>query len=102
MPSFTHRSYEKELLDRNDIPFFEIKQNMQELNVINHLLGGHRCTLLGMKNMLDPDPAKKNDIHIAEIGCGGGDNLRVIREWGIKNKKCFFINSKDLQTKIGY
>jgi len=99
MPSFIHRSYEKELLDRNDIPFDEIKQNMRELNVINSFLGGHRCTILGIKNMLDPDLSKKNEIHITEIGCGGGDNLRVIRDWGIKNKKHFHLTGIDINPE---
>ena len=35
MPFLTKRSYEKELLDRDDIPFDEIVQNMKELDVIN-------------------------------------------------------------------
>jgi len=35
MPDFSKRSYKKELLDENNIPFTEIKRNMQELEVIN-------------------------------------------------------------------
>ena len=34
-----YRSNQKELLDRDDIPFEDIRRNMQELNVINALLG---------------------------------------------------------------
>ena len=36
---FSVRSYKKELLDRDDIPFADIRQNMQELDFINAKLG---------------------------------------------------------------
>ena len=52
MPDLSTRSYEKELLDRNDIPFNDIKRNMQELEVINAKLGGHAITLQGLKEIL--------------------------------------------------
>ena len=44
---FSKRSYKKELLDRDDIPFADIKRNMQELDFINRTLGGHKITLAG-------------------------------------------------------
>jgi 2-polyprenyl-3-methyl-5-hydroxy-6-metoxy-1,4-benzoquinol methylase len=80
MPNFKERSYQKELLDRDNIPFADIKRNMQELDFINLKLGGHAITLKGVKRLLQiyngNDP-----LHIAEIGCGGGDNLRVIKKY---------------------
>jgi len=76
------RSNKKELLDRDDIPFEDIKKNMQELDVINTLLGGHAITISGVKKLWNGE----NNLHVCEIGCGGGDNLRAIYNWGIKNK----------------
>jgi 2-polyprenyl-3-methyl-5-hydroxy-6-metoxy-1,4-benzoquinol methylase len=99
MPSFRNRSYEKELLDRNDIPFQEIKQNMKELDKINSLLGGHRCTLLGLKRMLSAELIKKNEIHITEIGSGGGDNLRIIRNWCLRNNIRFNLTGIDINPE---
>ena len=79
MPDFSNRSYQKELLDGDDIPFEDIKQNMKELNTINQLLGGHAISILGLKYLL---PAKKKALlHVAEIGCGGGDNLKAIEKY---------------------
>jgi ubiquinone/menaquinone biosynthesis C-methylase UbiE len=75
------RSNKKELLDRDDIPFEDIKKNMQELDFINTWLGGHAITISGAKKLWK---GEKN-LHICEIGCGGGDNLRAIHNWGIKN-----------------
>ena len=70
------RSYKKELLDQDEIPFEDIKQNLKELNTINTLLGGHSITLAGIKKLL---PASNEPIHIVEIGCGGGDNLAYLK-----------------------
>ena len=51
MPDFKTRSKKKELLDRDDIPFEDIKKNMQELEVINSKLGGHKITVSGIKKI---------------------------------------------------
>jgi len=81
MPDFSKRSYEKELLDGNHIPFKDIEQNMKELEVINSWLGGHNITLQGFKRLL----STRRNITICEIGCGGGDNMKVICKWAKKN-----------------
>jgi SAM-dependent methyltransferase len=71
------RSQETELLDRDDIPFADIARNMQELDTINSWLGGHQITLWGFRKLL----GKKQEVHVCEIGSGGGDNLRAIQRW---------------------
>lgn len=81
MASFQHRSYQKELLDRNDIPFDDIKRNMQELDFINRKLGGHDITLDGIVALIKNQMAFNSRLTVVEIGCGGGDNLRAIRNW---------------------
>ena len=77
MSRFTHRSTVKELLDGDDIPFEDIRQNMQELDRINSLLGGHRISLEGFKSLA----GHERSLHVCEIGCGGGDNLKVMHEF---------------------
>jgi 2-polyprenyl-3-methyl-5-hydroxy-6-metoxy-1,4-benzoquinol methylase len=82
MPSFISRSYQPELLDGSDIPFEDIRRNMQELDFINTWLGGHAITIAGIKKLLHSqtgNPSK--EISICEVGCGGGDNLRAIDNW---------------------
>lgn len=88
------RSYTKELLDGNNIPFIDIMQNMKELNVINTWLGGHDITIQGLKVLC----GNKKSINICEIGCGGGDNLHAIANWGKKNNvtiNCTGIDIKE-------
>jgi len=81
MPSFKNRSYKKELLDADNIPFAAIKRNMQELDFINRKLGGHDITLDGIVALIKDQPIFNKQLSILEIGCGGGDNLRVIKQW---------------------
>ena len=87
------RSDTKELLDRDDIPFEDIKGNMQELNFINTWLGGHHITIAGLQNMT----RNRKQISVCEIGCGGGDNLEAIVKWCNKNNvviNCIGIDIK--------
>jgi 2-polyprenyl-3-methyl-5-hydroxy-6-metoxy-1,4-benzoquinol methylase len=84
--NLARRSYQKELLDRNDIPFSDIQRNMQELNFINTYLGGHNITIAGLKKIIRHTPSTMPEkILICEIGCGGGDNLKAIADWCEKN-----------------
>lgn len=80
MINLAKRSYQKELLDKDAIPFEAIQQNMQELNTINTWLGGHAISIDGLKKIIQQLPAQK-DISICEIGCGGGDNIAAIYKW---------------------
>jgi 2-polyprenyl-3-methyl-5-hydroxy-6-metoxy-1,4-benzoquinol methylase len=81
------RSYKKELLDGNNIPFEDIKQNMKELDTINTLLGGHKISIDGVKKIIrqKKQAINKKPFVIAEIGCGGGDNIKAIDKWCRKN-----------------
>jgi hypothetical protein len=85
-PDFSRRSNEKELLDGKDIPFSDIERNMLELDFINTWLGGHAISISGLASFA----RDRGELHICEIGCGGGDNLRVLDRWcrkhGIKSR----------------
>jgi 2-polyprenyl-3-methyl-5-hydroxy-6-metoxy-1,4-benzoquinol methylase len=75
--NFSRRSDEKELLDGDNIPFKDIERNMQELDFINTWLGGHGISIVGLKRLLKD----RQRVTICEIGCGGGDNLRVLDKY---------------------
>ncbi|MEP6684485.1 MAG: methyltransferase domain-containing protein [Parafilimonas sp.] len=90
-----HRSYKKELLDKDDIPFTDIRRNMQELNTINTWLGGHAITLAGFKKLLQ----NKKSIHVCEIGCGDGNNLFQLYKWCKKNKIEFSCTGIDIKPE---
>jgi ubiquinone/menaquinone biosynthesis C-methylase UbiE len=71
---FSRRSDRLELLDKPGIPSVDIERNMYELSVINRKLGGHGITWQGFRRLAKKD----NELHVCEIGCGGGDNLNAI------------------------
>jgi SAM-dependent methyltransferase len=81
MIDYRQRSYKKEILDGDDIPFADIRLNMKELDFINTHLGGHHITIDGFKILA----AEKKMLSVCEIGCGGGDNLNAIYKWCGKN-----------------
>lgn len=85
MLNLSARSYKKELLDQDNIPFADIRQNMKELNTINTWLGGHNITIAGIKKLVNRVGEGK-PVHICEIGCGGGDNLYAIAEYCYRKK----------------
>jgi SAM-dependent methyltransferase len=85
MPDLSNRSYQKELLDGDDILFDDIKQNMHELDVINTWLGGHQITIKGLQQFIS-GLSRTQTLHICEIGCGGGDNLRAIQHYCKKKR----------------
>src|SRR5689334_15512014 len=93
-----HRSYQKELLDREDLPFEDIRKNMEELDVINTHLGGHKISQMGlsilMKNISDAEP-----IRVVEIGCGGGDNLRALRDWALQHHRTLDLTGIDINAE---
>lgn len=92
MLNFKTRSLQKELLDAPNIPAEAIFQNMRELNIINTLLGGHRITQKAFRILAAQLPS----LHIMEIGCGGGDNLRVIQETANKSGQSIQLSGVDL------
>ena len=84
MNSFAQRSNQKELIDDLNCDGEELRQTLRELKTINKLLGGNHVTTDGINQLLKPATSKK--ITIADIGCGGGDMIRVMHNWSQKKK----------------
>ncbi len=82
MINLRRRSYQKELMDGDDIPFSAMVQTLKELNIINTRLGGHAITLQGIRSLKE----NTQSLIICEIGCGGGDNLFAIYKYCQKKK----------------
>lgn len=66
----------------------ELQQALNKIAHINQLLGGNKLTLHGIKKLLKKSDTSKV-ITIADIGCGNGDMLRMIADYGQKNNLNF-------------
>jgi 2-polyprenyl-3-methyl-5-hydroxy-6-metoxy-1,4-benzoquinol methylase len=84
MTSFAQRSYQKELIDDLNCDGDELRQTLRELKTINKLLGGNHVTTDGIDRLLKESATQK--ISIADVGCGGGDMIRVMYDWSQKKK----------------
>lgn len=78
MPDFSNRYRGRERMDDLQASGTDLHQALQELDVINFLLGGNHVTLNGLTQLLEKrSPATA--VHIADLGCGSGDMLRRVR-----------------------
>ncbi|HEX8547378.1 MAG TPA: methyltransferase domain-containing protein [Cytophagaceae bacterium] len=73
---FDQRSTEIEIMDDLDIKGDVIDSTLKELNVINKWLGGNSIIVHALDILLK-DSSKKN-ITLADLGCGGGDLLKLM------------------------
>lgn len=86
MPDFSHRSDEIELMDDLSCSGVVIEQTLKELEVINKWLGGNHVTIDGIAKLVKNT---NKEITIADLGCGGGDILKLVAKWA--RKKAFKV-----------
>ena len=85
MNKFIARSQAPEFIDDPAIPFSDWEVCLKELNTVNTLLGGHAITVEGVEKILKNHAGP---FTVAEIGCGGGDNLKAIfKRYSFRNAK---------------
>ncbi|KEO73607.1 methyltransferase domain-containing protein [Anditalea andensis] len=98
MISFKQRSYQKELMDDFTSAGPEMKQTLHELKIVNKLLGGNKVLTTALSKVIKDHP--QPHYHIADIGCGGGDMVRLIASWAIKNGTKITIHALDANPHI--
>jgi ubiquinone/menaquinone biosynthesis C-methylase UbiE len=90
MPNLSFRSNEKELIDDLELDNDALRENLEELAIINKYLGGNQVTISGLKKLISntnsPITNNQSPITIADLGCGGGDMLMVMANW-VKKKQ---------------
>ena len=104
MPNLSYRSNQKELIDDLELDNDALRENLEELAIINKYLGGNQVTISGLKKLIlsnksiiqQLNSSKISDanstiqqlnnstITIADLGCGGGDMLMVMADWAKK------------------
>lgn len=79
MLDFNHRSSEEEMMDDFSLGHEVIDPIMDELEIVNKLLGGYNVFFNAFKKI-----GIRDGMSISDWGCGGGDSLRVIAKWARK------------------
>jgi 2-polyprenyl-3-methyl-5-hydroxy-6-metoxy-1,4-benzoquinol methylase len=83
-----YRTQKAEIMDDFSLQGKELRAALDQIARINQLLGGNKVTLHGIKEVLKKTNTSK-PIVIADVGCGNGDMLRMLADYGIKNKLDF-------------
>lgn len=99
---FTRRSASVEIMDDLACDGEVVFQTLRELDVINHWLGGNAVTLNALKESWKLIP-KEQEIHIADLGCGSGEMLRIISRLAEKEQRKVKLLGVDANPHIiGY
>lgn len=83
-----YRTDEPEIMDDFSLQGEELRDALDKIAKINQLLGGNKLTLEGLKKVL---PKNRDGVlfTIYDIGCGNGDMLRKIADFGNANNYNF-------------
>ena len=77
----THRTNATEIMDDFAMEGKMLIDALDKIAKINQLLGGNKLTLQGVKNLLSKETSNK-EVIIVDIGCGNGDMLRKLADYG--------------------
>jgi len=97
MNRFAQRSAEIEIMDDLDCHGPVVDQTLRELEFINRWLGGNAVTLQGVRILLGDRQGK---ISIADLGCGGGDMLKLIADLGRRKGIAMHLTGIDANPNI--
>ncbi len=78
------RSELKEIMDDLSLSGKLMDQTLEELDTINKWLGGNQVTLSGLSRLLSY--TDELEYHIIDLGCGSGDMLKLVANWGRKQR----------------
>jgi SAM-dependent methyltransferase len=83
MPDLAARILVPELMDQPDADMTETRHALKEIDRINHMLGGYSVIFDALGKL----SWTQQTVTIMDLGCGGGDMLRVIADWALLHKK---------------
>jgi 2-polyprenyl-3-methyl-5-hydroxy-6-metoxy-1,4-benzoquinol methylase len=98
MNRFSQRSTQKELMDDLECSGEVLEQTLRELKTINRWLGGNEVTTDGLDQLVRDFP--KPSYSICDVGCGGGDMLRIMQDWAKSRKIAVKLTGVDANPNI--
>lgn len=84
-----HRSEQMEIMDDLDFHGDEMRNNLDDIRIMNKWFGGNKITLDGLQTLIKNHP-KSKEITILDVGCGDGEMLRICADYA--NKKGLLFN----------
>ncbi|WP_309641532.1 methyltransferase domain-containing protein [Flavobacterium sp.] len=88
MISTKHRTNAPEIMDDFSLEGNLLLDALDKIAKINQWLGGNKLTLKGVEKLIQNIP-KTTPICIIDLGCGNGDMLRSLAEYGLANQREF-------------
>jgi 2-polyprenyl-3-methyl-5-hydroxy-6-metoxy-1,4-benzoquinol methylase len=82
------RTNDPEIMDDFNMEGEVLREALDKIAKINQLLGGNQLTLQGVKSLIQ-NRDKNQQITIVDVGCGNGDMLRKLADFGNKNQYNF-------------
>ncbi len=83
-----NRSNKSEIMDDFALEGEVLREALDKIASINQLLGGNLLTLRSVRKLIY-SLSKQTEITIVDVGCGNGDMLRVLADYGLKNNYNF-------------
>lgn len=85
---FSKRADQKEIIDDLEFSSSLLIDNLKDMEFLNRWLGYNRRMIGGINKVRKKYQAawEKRKVVIADLGCGSGDALRYIEDWGRKKR----------------
>ena len=79
-----HRTEQPEIMDDFAMEGNELRDALDKIAKINQFLGGNQLTLQGIQRLIS-NRNSDDKITLVDVGCGNGDMLRKIADFGVEN-----------------
>lgn len=89
-----HRTTDSEIMDDFELKGDALRVALDKIVQINQFLGGNRLTLRGVEKLLKKE-SSLSSIKIVDVGCGNGDMLRKLADFGLENNLNFELIGVD-------
>lgn len=89
-----YRTDQSEIMDDLQMEGEILKDALDKIATINQVLGGNRLTLRGVQQLIR-NIQQSQEIVILDVGCGNGDMLRRLADFGLKNNLKFKLIGVD-------
>lgn len=89
-----YRSTKTEIMDDFSLEGEMLRKSLNHVAAINKRLGGNKATISGLNTLLKGQ-LRGLTVSIVDLGCGNGDMLRAVADYGRKNNFTFKLTGID-------